>query len=97
MGAERIFGDPEQEMLGQSIFRLACVDGEKNMIAVLHQICRGERADHYETMRRRKDGTEIAVSLTFLPCGILQAKSSAHRGLHETSLPGGKGMRTPGM
>jgi PAS domain S-box-containing protein len=66
-GAERIFGDPEQEMLGQSIFRLACVDGEKNMIAVLHQICRGERADHYETMRRRKDGTEIAMSLTVSP------------------------------
>jgi PAS domain S-box-containing protein len=54
-------------MLGQSIFRLACVDGEKDMIAVLHQICRGERVDHYETMRRRKDGTEIAVSLTVSP------------------------------
>ena len=66
-GAERIFGYPEQEMLGQSIFRLACVDGEKDMIAVLHQICRGERVDHYETMRRRKDGTEIAVSLTVSP------------------------------
>jgi PAS domain S-box-containing protein len=66
-GAERIFGYPELEMLGQSIFRLACVDGEKDMIAVLHQICRGERVDHYETMRRRKDGTEIAVSLTVSP------------------------------
>jgi PAS domain S-box-containing protein len=66
-GAERIFGYPEQEMLGQSIFRLACVGGEKDMIAVLHQICRGERVDHYETTRRRKDGTEIAVSLAVSP------------------------------
>ena len=66
-GAERIFGYSAQEMLGQSIFRLACVGGEEDMIAVLDQIRRGERVDHYETMRRRKDGTEIAVSLTVSP------------------------------
>ena len=66
-GAERIFGYSAQEMLGQSIFRLACVGGEEDMIAVLDQIRRGERVDHYETMRRHKDGTEIAVSLTVSP------------------------------
>ncbi|HTF66086.1 MAG TPA: PAS domain S-box protein, partial [Edaphobacter sp.] len=66
-GAERVFGYPAQEMLGQSIFRLACVGGENDMIAVLDQIRRGERVDHYETIRRRKDGTEIAVSLTVSP------------------------------
>ena len=66
-GAERVFGYPAQEMLGQSIFRLACVGGENDMIAVLDQVRRGERVDHYETMRRRKDGTEIAVSLTVSP------------------------------
>jgi PAS domain S-box-containing protein len=66
-GAERIFGYPAQEMLGQSIFRLACVGGENDMIAVLDHVRRGERVDHYETMRRRKDGTEIAVSLTVSP------------------------------
>jgi PAS domain S-box-containing protein len=66
-GAERVFGYPAQEMLGQSIFRLACVGGENDMVAVLDQIRRGERVDHYETMRRRKDGTEIAVSLTVSP------------------------------
>jgi len=46
-GAERVFGYPAQEMLGQSIFRLACVGGENDMIAVLDQIRRGERMDHY--------------------------------------------------
>ena len=66
-GAERIFGYSAQEMLGQSIFRLACVGGEKDMMAVLDQIRRGARVDHYETMRRHKDGTEIAVSLTVSP------------------------------
>ncbi len=66
-GAERIFGYSVQEMLGQSIFRLACVGGEEDMIAVLDKIRRGERVDHYETMRRRKDGKEIAVSLTISP------------------------------
>jgi PAS domain S-box-containing protein len=69
-GAERIFGYSAQEMLGQSIFRLACVGGEEDMIAVLDQIRRGERVDNYETMRRRKDGTEIAVSLTVSPMRI---------------------------
>jgi PAS domain S-box-containing protein len=66
-GAERVFGYSAQEMLGHSIFRLACVGGENDMIAVLDQVRRGERVDHYETMRRRKDGTEIAVSLTVSP------------------------------
>jgi PAS domain S-box-containing protein len=66
-GAERVFGYPAQEMLGQSIFRLACVGRKNDMIAVLDQIRRGERVDHYETMRRRKDGMEIPVSLTVSP------------------------------
>jgi PAS domain S-box-containing protein len=66
-GAERIFGYSGKEMVGQSIFRLACVGGENDMIAVLDQIRRGARVDHYETMRRRKDGLEIAVSLTVSP------------------------------
>jgi PAS domain S-box-containing protein len=66
-GAERIFGYPAQEMLGQSISRLACVGGENDMTAILDQVRRGQRVDHYETMRRRKDGREIAVSLTVSP------------------------------
>jgi PAS domain S-box-containing protein len=66
-GAERIFGYPAQEMLGQSISRLACVGGENDMTAILDQVCRGQRVDHYETVRCRKDGIEIAVSLTVSP------------------------------
>jgi PAS domain S-box-containing protein len=66
-GAERIFGYPAQEMLGQSISRLACVGGENDMTAILDQVYRGQRVDHYETVRCRKDGIEIAVSLTVSP------------------------------
>jgi PAS domain S-box-containing protein len=66
-GAERIFGYPAQEMLGQSISRLVCVGGENDMTAILDQVRRGQRVDHYETVRRRKDGIEIAVSLTVSP------------------------------
>jgi PAS domain S-box-containing protein len=66
-GAERIFGYPAHEMLGQPISRLACVGAENDMTAILDQVCRGQRVDHYETVRRRKDGIEIAVSLTVSP------------------------------
>jgi signal transduction histidine kinase len=54
-------------MLGQSISRLVCVGGENDMTAILDQVRRGQRVDHYETVRRRKDGIEIAASLTVSP------------------------------
>jgi PAS domain S-box-containing protein len=66
-GAERIFGYTAQEMIGQPISRLACIGGEDDIRKVLDQIRRGERVDHYETMRRCKDGREIPVSLTISP------------------------------
>ncbi len=54
-------------MIGQPISRLACIGGEDDMRRVLDLIRRGERVDHYETMRRCKDGREIPVSLTISP------------------------------
>jgi len=63
-GAERIFGYGAQEMVGESIFRLACAGGEDDMAGVLERIRRGERVDPYEAKRRCKDGREILVSLT---------------------------------
>ncbi len=65
--AECIFGYTEQEMIGQPIFRLACVGEEGAMGAVLDQVRNGRRLDHYETRRRCKDGSEIPVSLTVSP------------------------------
>ncbi len=59
--AARIFGYTEDEMIGQSILRIVPLElaGEENEI--VSRIRRGERIDHFETKRRRKDGTVIDV------------------------------------
>jgi PAS domain S-box-containing protein len=62
--AERIFGYSAQEMVGQSISRLVGPRGRDDMVTSLERIRRGERVEHYEAMRRCKDGREIPVSLT---------------------------------
>jgi PAS domain S-box-containing protein len=61
--AERIFGYSAQEMVGQSISRLVSPRGGDDMVKSLERIRRGERVEHYEAMRRCKDGREIPVSL----------------------------------
>ena len=63
-GAERIFGYAAHEMLGQPISRLVSMRGGDDMAKSLDRIRRGEHVDHYEAMRRCKDGREIPVSLT---------------------------------
>jgi PAS domain S-box-containing protein len=63
-GAERIFGYSALEMAGQSISRLVSVRGGDDMTTSLERIRKGERVDHYEAMRRCKDGREIPVSVT---------------------------------
>ncbi len=65
--AERIFGYIAHEAVGQSIRMIIPEDlqGEEDM--VLARIRAGQSVDHYETRRRRKDGTEIRISLTVSP------------------------------
>jgi PAS domain S-box-containing protein len=65
-GAQRIFGYTAAEAIGQPVSLLAPADLNE-MPSILARIRRGERIDHYETRRRRKDGTVIAVSLTVSP------------------------------
>ena len=65
--AERMFGYTAQEMVGQSIAKLfpaGRLDEEAQILARLQQ---GERVDHFETQRQRKDGKLIDVSLTISP------------------------------
>ena len=57
--AERIFGYTADEMIGQSILRLAIPGHGDDMIEILNRIKRGERVDHYETKRRRRDGSTV--------------------------------------
>jgi|SRR5579872_1504739 len=65
--AERIFGYSAAEMIGRSISILAPPDRADEMPAILKQISDGRRVDHYETVRRAKDGQLISVSLTVSP------------------------------
>ena len=66
-GAETIFGYSAEEMVGQPITRLFPPDRLSEEDMILERIRRGERVDHFETIRRRKDGREIDVSVTISP------------------------------
>jgi PAS domain S-box-containing protein len=65
--AERMFGYSAAEMIGQSIRRLIPDDRQSEEDEVLARVRRGEIVDHYETVRRHKDGTNVAISLTVSP------------------------------
>ena len=65
--AERLFGYLAEETVGKSVTILIPPDRENEEPAILERLGRGERIDHYETVRRRKDGTLIDVSLTVSP------------------------------
>jgi len=66
-GAERIFGYTQQEAVGKSITMLIPADQLFEEERILDRIRRGEHIDHYESVRRRKDGTLLNVSLTISP------------------------------
>ena len=66
-GAERLFGYSAQEAIGRSITILIPADRQDEEPAILARIRAGERIDHYETIRRRKDGSLVDISLTVSP------------------------------
>jgi PAS domain S-box-containing protein len=63
-GAVKLFGYPASEMIGQSITRLIPPERQMEETEILGQIKRGENVRHFETMRVRKDGSAISVSVT---------------------------------
>lgn len=67
LGAERIFGYTEIEMLGQSGTKLIPADYQEQENQILSRIYQGERIKHYDTKRLRKDGTLIDVSISVSP------------------------------
>ena len=66
-GAEAIFGYTAEEMIGRPIAFLFPPDRLHEEDAILERLRRGERIEHFETVRRRKDGREIDVSVTISP------------------------------
>lgn len=66
-GAERLFGYSAAEAVGKHITMLIPEDRLDEEPAILARIHAGERVDHFETTRRRKDGTLLDISLTISP------------------------------
>ena len=65
--AERIFGYSASEAIGQPITLVIPQDRQSEEVEILTRIRRGERIDHFETMRQRKDGSLVDISLTVSP------------------------------
>src|SRR5262245_3443498 len=66
-GAERIFGYKSEEAIGRSIRMLIPLALMSQEDEILRKIRQGERIDHFETVRRRKSGELIDVSVTISP------------------------------
>ncbi len=66
-GAERLLGYSAGEVIGRPVTLLVPAERPDEEPAILARIHRGERIEHYETIRRRKDGGMIDVSLTVSP------------------------------
>jgi PAS domain S-box-containing protein len=87
-GAERLYGYTAEEMVGQPLTRLIPADRRREAAQALARIQQGQPVAAYETVRRRKDGTPIPVSLTVSPIkdvhGQLIGISSIARDLSAT-------------
>ena len=66
-GAERVFGYTAEEAIGQPVLMLIPPGQHDEEPEILRRLQRGEHIHHYETVRRRKDGTLIDVSLSVSP------------------------------
>jgi PAS domain S-box-containing protein len=73
-GAERIFGYLAEEIVGKPITILIPPDCQKEEEAIMERVRRGQRVEHYETVRQRKDRSLIDISLTISPVRNAQGK-----------------------
>lgn len=86
-GAERLFGFTASEAIGRHITILIPDDRLHEEEEIIGRIRRGERVDHYETVRRRKDGSLLDISLTISPVrdaqGVIIGASKIARDISE--------------
>lgn len=84
--AEKMYGYSGEEIIGKSI-SLLIPDGSDEMELILRRIRDGERVDHYQTVRMRKDGSRVPISLTVSPIrdesGAIIGASSTGRDITE--------------
>jgi PAS domain S-box-containing protein len=73
-GAQRLFGYTADEMVGKPVTTLFPPDRHDEEHIILGRIMRGERIEHYETVRHRKDGSPVDVSLTVSPVKNAEGK-----------------------
>jgi PAS domain S-box-containing protein len=72
--AERIYGYSADEVVGKPTTMLTLPERSDEPSGILERVRRGEHVDHYETVRRRKDGSTIKVSLTVSPINDAQGR-----------------------
>ena len=66
-GAQRMFGYSAEEMIGQPVLRLIPPELHYEEDEILRKLRAGDRIDHYETTRRKKNGKSVEVSVTISP------------------------------
>jgi PAS domain S-box-containing protein len=66
-GAERMFGHTAAEAIGQSIYLIIPPERHDEEQMILDKLRRGERIEHFETVRMRKDGQRLDISLSISP------------------------------
>ena len=74
-GAEQIFGYTAEEAIGKPITILIPSDRRDEELAILERVTRGERIKYYETVRQRKDGSLIVISLSCLQSEVPKVRS----------------------
>src|SRR6185436_19299479 len=66
-GATRVFGYSAAEAIGEPVYLIIPPERHAEEPRIIEQLMRGERIDHFETVRLRKDGTKIEVSISVSP------------------------------
>jgi PAS domain S-box-containing protein len=72
--AERLFGYTAEEAIGKPVTFLIPPERHDEEPSILRRVRRGQRIEHYETIRRRKDGSLLDISLTVSPIRDTKAK-----------------------